>query len=67
MLQDAARLLPPADAIARLKEMIRLNFSRKDNAFFCKKLAEVYAALGSRRQLCITFKRGYNWIGSFPG
>lgn len=40
--------LPAADAISRLKEMIRLNFSRKDNAFFCKKLAEVYASLGQQ-------------------
>ncbi len=40
--------LQPADAIRRLKEMIRLDFSRKDNAFFCKKLAEVYAALGQQ-------------------
>jgi curved DNA-binding protein CbpA len=40
--------LEPSDAIIRLKEMIRLNFSRKDNAFFFKKLAEVYASLGQQ-------------------
>jgi curved DNA-binding protein CbpA len=40
--------LEPAEAISRLKEMIRLDFSRKDNAFFCKKLAEVYSSLGQR-------------------
>jgi curved DNA-binding protein CbpA len=40
--------LQAADAIGRLKEMIRLNFSRKDNAFFCKKLAEVYSSLGQQ-------------------
>jgi tetratricopeptide (TPR) repeat protein len=40
--------LEPVEAIGRLKEMIRLDFSRKDNAFFCKKLAEVYSALGQR-------------------
>lgn len=38
--------LEPFDAIDRLKDLVRLNFSRKDNAFFYKKLAEVYAALG---------------------
>jgi curved DNA-binding protein CbpA len=38
--------LAPSDAIDKLKEMMRLNFSRKDNAFFCKKLAEVYSNLG---------------------
>ena len=45
------KMLPgmePADAIGRLKEMMKLDFSRKDNAFFCKKLAEVYAALGQQ-------------------
>ena len=40
--------LDPDDAILRLKEMIRFNFSRKDNAFFFKKLAEVYAAIGQQ-------------------
>jgi tetratricopeptide (TPR) repeat protein len=40
--------LEPSEAIGRLKEMIHLDFSRKDNAFFCKKLAEVYSALGQR-------------------
>lgn len=40
--------LEPADAIGKLKEMIKLNFSRKDNAFFCKKLAEVYASIGQQ-------------------
>jgi len=40
--------LEPVEAIGRLKEMIRLDFSRKDNAFFYKKLAEVYSSLGQR-------------------
>ena len=38
--------LQPHEAISRLNEMILLDFSRKDSAFFCKKLAEVYASLG---------------------
>ncbi|HET6485690.1 MAG TPA: DnaJ domain-containing protein, partial [Spirochaetia bacterium] len=38
--------LEPLEAVGRLKEMIRLDFSRKDNAFFYKKLAEVYSSLG---------------------
>ena len=64
------KMLPamdPQEAIGRLKEMIRLNFSRKDNAFFCKKLAEVYAALGQQDSRCSTCRRGYNWTGSCPG
>lgn len=38
--------LAPGEAIASLNEMILFDFSRKDNAFFYKKLAEVYASLG---------------------
>jgi len=41
--------LAPVEAIDRLKEILDLGFSRKDNAFFCKKLAEVYAALGEHK------------------
>jgi curved DNA-binding protein CbpA len=40
--------LEPSDAIRRLKEMVRLDFSRKDNAFFYKKLAEVHASIGEQ-------------------
>jgi len=38
--------LEPAAAIFCLEEMIGLDFSRKDNAYFYKKLAEVHAAIG---------------------
>jgi tetratricopeptide (TPR) repeat protein len=50
--------LAPADAIARLKEMIRLNFSRKDNAFFYKKLAEVYANLEQQETALHYLRKG---------
>jgi tetratricopeptide (TPR) repeat protein len=50
--------LEPADAIGRLKEMIKLNFSRKDDAFFCKKLAEVYAGLGQQESALHYLQRG---------
>ncbi len=36
----------PRDAIRYLKEMIRFDLSKKDSAFFYKKLAEVYSSLG---------------------
>jgi tetratricopeptide (TPR) repeat protein len=45
------KMLPgiePSDAVERLKDLLRLSFSRKDNAFFYKKLAEVYATLGQQ-------------------
>jgi curved DNA-binding protein CbpA len=41
-----AGMLEPKDSIRYLNEMIRFDFSRKDNAFFYKKLAEEYSALG---------------------
>jgi len=55
------KMLPgmePQDAIGRLKEMIKLNFSRKDDAFFCKKLAEVYASLGQQESALQYLKQG---------
>ncbi len=39
-------LLSPGESIRYLNEMIRFDFSRKDNAFFYKKLAEIYYSLG---------------------
>jgi curved DNA-binding protein CbpA len=50
--------LEPADAIVRLKEMMKLDFSRKDNAFFCKKLAEVYATLGQQQAALHYLQKG---------
>jgi tetratricopeptide (TPR) repeat protein len=50
--------LDPAEAIGRLKEMIRLDFSRKDNAFFFKKLAEVYASLGQQELALQSLEKG---------
>ena len=50
--------LPPAEAIARLKEMIKFNFSRKDNAFFFKKLAEVYASMGRQDHALQCLRKG---------
>lgn len=38
--------LEPDSAISCLEEMIAFDFSRKDNAFFYKKLAEVHAGIG---------------------
>ena len=46
------------DAIGRLKEMISFDFSRKDNAFFFKKLAEVYASLGKQETALHYLQKG---------
>ena len=50
--------LPPAEAVARLREMIRFNFSRKDSAFFFKKLAEVYASSGRQEDALHSLRKG---------
>jgi tetratricopeptide (TPR) repeat protein len=39
-------VIPARQSITYLNEMIRFDFSRKDNAFFYKKLAEMYSSLG---------------------
>ena len=50
--------LEAADAITRLKDMVRMSFSRKDNAFFYKKLAEVYAGLGQQEAALQYLQKG---------
>jgi len=55
------KMLPgidPADAIDRLKDLVRLDFSRKDNAFFYKKLAEVYASLDQQETALLYLQKG---------
>ncbi len=55
------KMLPeiePSEAIMRLKEMMRMDFSRKDNAFFCKKLAEVYASMGQQETALQYLRKG---------
>jgi len=50
--------LSPEDAIDRLKEIMELGFSRKDTAFFCKKLAEIYATLGEQQTAMDYLQKG---------
>ncbi len=55
------KMLPgikPAEAVERLKDLLRLNFSRKDNAFFYKKLAEVYASQGQHATALHYLRKG---------
>lgn len=41
-----------------MKDIMELGLSRKDNAFFCKKLAEVYAALGEQQTALLYLQKG---------
>lgn len=59
--------LEPRDAIDRLKEIMELGFSRKDNAFFCKKLAEIYATRGEQQTALQYLQRGLQLDRKLPG
>jgi tetratricopeptide (TPR) repeat protein len=59
--------LPPHAVIRYIKDMIRFNFSRKDNAFFYKKIAEIYCSLG-RKDLALEYlNKGLELDHKLPG
>jgi tetratricopeptide (TPR) repeat protein len=59
-------LQPPA-AISCLEELIDLDFSRKDSAFFYKKLAEVHAAQGRQETALEYLRKGLQLDRKLPG
>jgi curved DNA-binding protein CbpA len=59
--------LDPQEAISLLGELIQLDFSRKDNAYFCKKLAEVYAAQGDAEEALHYLRQGLQWNRKLAG
>jgi curved DNA-binding protein CbpA len=59
--------LPPQTSIDYIKELIRFNFSRKDNAFFYKKIAEIYCALGEREIAFRYLDKGLKLDQKLPG
>ena len=59
--------LPPQTSINYIKELIGFNFSRKDNAFFYKKIAEIYCSIG-RRDLALGYlEMGLKLDQKLPG
>jgi curved DNA-binding protein CbpA len=56
-----------ADSIRYLNEAIMFDFSRKDNAFFYKKLAEVYSTLGETDQAVKCLQNGLQLDHKLPG
>jgi tetratricopeptide (TPR) repeat protein len=59
--------LPAQTSIKYITDMIRFNFSRKDNAFFYKKIAEIYCALG-RKDLAVQYlNKGLELDQKLPG
>jgi hypothetical protein len=59
--------LPPQTSIDNIKELIRFDFSRKDNAFFYKKIAEIYCALGQRDLALGYLDKGLKLDQKLPG
>jgi len=62
-----ATTLPPQTSINFIKELIRFNFSRKDNAFFYKKIAEIYCSLGQRELALSYLDKGLKLDQKLPG
>ncbi len=63
MLDDEA----PDMIISYIQELISFNFSNKDNAFFFKKIAEIYSLLGQNEEAVLNLKRGLSLDGRLGG
>jgi tetratricopeptide (TPR) repeat protein len=59
--------LTTPESIRYLNEAIVFDFSRKDNAFFYKKLAEVYSSLGETDMAVKCLQRGLQLDHKLPG
>jgi len=59
--------MPPQTSIKYIKELMGFNFSRKDNAFFYKKIAEIYCTLGQRDLALQYLHKGLRLDQKLPG
>ncbi len=59
--------LAPQVSIKHIKDLIRFNFSRKDNAFFYKKIAEIYCTLGQKELALQYLSKGLRLDQKLPG
>lgn len=59
--------MPPQTSIKYIKDLIRFNFSRKDNAFFYKKIAEIHCTLGQRDLALQYLHKGLRLDQKLPG
>ena len=62
-----ATTLPPHLAIHHIQDLIFFNFTRKDNAFFYKKIAEIYSNLGKNRLAAHYLSKGLKLDKKLPG
>ena len=60
-------VLPVPATIQYIKDMIDLDFSRKDSAFFCKRIAEIYAESGDTGAAIQYLQKGLELDGRLAG
>jgi tetratricopeptide (TPR) repeat protein len=61
------RILPPNMTLGFLRELLSFNFSHKDKAYFYKKMAELYYALGDNKKAIRSLKRGLQFNKKLSG
>lgn len=59
--------MSPEQVIEYIQELIDFNFSRKDNAFFYKKIAEIYCSQGEKHIAIRYLQRGLSLDQKLPG
>jgi len=59
--------LPPEIAIDYIQDLIAFDFSGNDNAFFYKKIAEIYCALGEKNTAKRYLQKGLELDRKLPG
>lgn len=59
--------MPPQTSIRYIKDLIRFDFSRKDNAFFYKKIAEIYCSIGQKDLALQYLHKGLRLDQKLPG
>ena len=59
--------MPPEIPIRYIREMIEMDFSRKDSAFFHKKIAEIYSGMGRREAAVRHLRKGLELDSKLSG
>jgi tetratricopeptide (TPR) repeat protein len=59
--------MSPAQVIEYIQELIDFDFSRKDNAFFYKKIAEIYCSQGQKDIAIEYLRQGLSLDQKLPG
>lgn len=57
----------PLDSVRRIEELIDLNLSDRESAFFCKRIAEIYTDVGNLKAARRYLRRALNLDGGLAG